>query len=137
MLNPFMWARRRALMAANKGPTQGLVNGSYYNGQIVVTNNNTITVTSESPSSFWCKIPLISPITPTGSCYSYLMYDNGSSAGSYARLATYDENNGLIAQYGSNPAYWTGRGVYYVAPYIGSYATTFKLTVVNNGQTVF
>lgn len=128
--------RRRALMAANKGPTQGLVNGSYYNGQIVVTNNNTITVTSKSSSAFWCKIPLISPITPTGSCYSYLMLDNGSSAGTYAKLATYDAST-LIAQYGSNPAYWTGRDVYYVAPYIGNVATTFKLTVVNNGHTVF
>lgn len=136
MINPFMWTRRRALMAANKGPTQGLVNGSYYNGQIVVTNNNTITVTSSS-SSFWCKIPLISPITPTGSCYSYLMLDNGSSAGSYAKVATYDANNSLITEYGSNPAYWSGRGVYYVAPYISHTAITFKLTVVNNGQTVF
>lgn len=129
--------RRRALMAANKGPTQGLVNGTYYNGQIVVTNNNTITVTFSSSQAFWCKIPLISPITPTGTCYSFLMMEDGSSAGQYARLDTYDTNNNLIAQYGSNPAYWSGRTVAYVAPQIGSSVLTFKLKVVNDGQVVF
>ena len=142
MLNPFMWARRRALMAANKGPTQGLVPGTYTfdDGTIVVKNYNTFVITAISSSTSNAPlIPLIAPITPIGTCYSKISRANTGVVGEYSRSKTYDSSKNLIMTSGANPTSWSGRPVYYVSFPTHYYPANveYNLTVINDGQVVF
>ena len=142
MLNPFMWARRRALMAANKGPTQGLVPGTYTSndGTIVVKDYNTFVITASSSSTYNAPlIPLIAPIAPVGTCYSKLSEAGTGAVGPYTRIKTYNSSKNLIMGSGENPTSWTGQTVYYVSFPTYYYPTDveFNLTVINNGQVVF
>lgn len=134
--------RRRALMTANKGPTQGMVPGTYTDGDgtIVVKDYRTFVITAKSSSTSNAPlIPLIAPITPVGTCYSKISRAETGTVGEYSRIKTYDSNKTLIMGSGSNPTTWSGRTVYYVSFPTHYYPTDteYNLTVINDGQVVF
>lgn len=142
MINPFMWARRRALMAANKGATQGLVPGTYTSndGTIVVKDYRTFVITARSTSTSNAPlIPLIAPIAPVGTCYSKISRAETGAVGQYTRIKTYNSSKSLIMGSGENPTNWSGQTVYYVSfpTYYYPVDVEYNLTVINDGQVVF
>lgn len=134
--------RRRALMTANKGPTQGMVPGTYTDGDgtIVVKDYRTFVITSKSSSTSNAPlIPLIAPITPVGTCYSQISNVETGTVGQYSRIKTFNNVGTLIMGSGANPTSWSGQTVYYVSfpTYYYPVDTEYNLTVINEGQVVF
>ena len=68
--------RRRALMG---GDRNGMVNGTYYNqdqtGSIVVSGNNTTTLTG-SITTAGVQVPLKKPVQAISECYVYQTYNS-------------------------------------------------------------
>lgn len=137
-----LFANFQPTAIAQYEPTQGMVPGTYTSGDgtIVVKNYNTFIITAKSTSTGNAPlIPLITPITPVGTCYSQISRADTGVVGQYSRIKTYNNVGSLIMGSGANPASWSSQTVYYVSfpTYYYPVDTEYKLTVINDGQVVF